>query len=165
MFSQRQTDKTGMCLGSFSSKVFQCFFNILTLFGKKEQKYKKESYKSNNIIYKMYTKSHCNTNRKIISSSTPIPATPRWQTVPVFFRPRPSLFSSVSYDRVVHVDNHLDHKVLLDLGVLQTGLVGQELPGEEPPLAGHVNLFVLLQLFLELGDGVRHARCQAHVLS
>lgn len=50
MFSQRQTDKTGMCLGSFSSKVFQCFFNILTLFGKKEQKYKKESYKSNNII-------------------------------------------------------------------------------------------------------------------
>lgn len=113
----------------------------------------------------MYTKSHCNTNRKIISSSTPIPATPQWQTVPVFFRPRPSLFSSVSYDRVVHVDNHLDHKVLLDLGVLQTGLVGQELPGEEPPLAGHVNLFVLLQLFLELGDGVRHARRQAHVLS
>lgn len=75
------------------------------------------------------------------------------------------MFSSVSYDQVVHVDNHLDHKVLLDLGVLQTGLVGQELPGEEPPLAGHVNLFVLFQLFLELGDGVRHARCQAHVLS
>lgn len=65
-----------MCLGRvFSSKVFQCFFNILTLFGKKEQKYKKESYKSNNIIYKMYTKSHRKTNRKIISSSTPIVAT------------------------------------------------------------------------------------------
>lgn len=41
MLSQRQTDKTGMCLGSFSSKVFQCLFIILTLFGKKGTKIQK----------------------------------------------------------------------------------------------------------------------------
>lgn len=113
----------------------------------------------------MYTKSHRNTNRKIISSPTPIPAPLYGKPFTFSFQPRPSLLHSVSYDRGVYVDNHLDHKVLLDLGVLQTSLVGQELAGEEPPLAGHVNLLLLLQLLLELGDGVGHASRQAHILS
>lgn len=113
----------------------------------------------------MYTKPHRNTNRKIISSPTPIPAPLCGNPFTFSFQPQPSLFHSVSYDWGVHVDNHLDHKVLLDLGVLQTTLVGQELAGEEPPLAGHVNLLLLLQLLLELGNGVRHASCQTHILS
>lgn len=73
--------------------------------------------------------------------------------------------SSVGYDRRVSVDDHLDDKVLLDLGVLQASLVSQELSGEEPPLAGHLDFLLLLQLFLELGDGVGQAGCQTHILS
>lgn len=91
----------------------------------------------------MYTKFHCITNWERILSPTPIPA-PLSGTSFIF-----ALFhSSVSYDWRVHVDYYLDDKVLLDLGILQTGLVSQELPGKEPPLAGHVNFLLFFQLFL-----------------
>lgn len=49
---------------------------------------------------------------------------------------------SVSYDWKIYIDNHLDDKVLLDLGILQTGFVSQELPGKEPPLADYVYVFL-----------------------
>lgn len=113
----------------------------------------------------MYIKFHRSTMWKMISSPAPIRA-PLSNMSAIF----PSLSGapthfSVNYDGSVHVDNHLNHKVLLDLGVLQTSLVGQELPREEPPLAGHINVFLFFQLFLELCDGVGDAGCQAHVLS
>lgn len=101
----------------------------------------------------------------MISSPTPIPAL--LSGISLIFPLIHGAIShdSVSYDGSVHIDNHLDHKVLLDLGVLQTSLVRQELPRKEPPLAGHIDFFLFFQLLLELGDGVRHAGCQTHILS
>lgn len=65
--------------------------------------------------------------------------------------------------RLVHDD--LDDKVLLDLGVLQAGLVCEELAGEEPALVGRVDVLLGLQLFLEQADGVGHAGAQTHVFA
>lgn len=48
----------------------------------------------------------------------------------------------VVWCRLVHDD--LDHKVLLDLGVLQAGLVREELSREEPALVGQVNVLLSL---------------------
>lgn len=64
---------------------------------------------------------------------------------------------------LVHDD--LDNKVLLDLGVLQAGLVCEELAGEEPALVGRVDVLLGLQLFLEQADGVGHAGAQTHVFA
>lgn len=96
----------------------------------------------------MYTKLHCSANWKMISGPTPIPAP--LSGMSLIFSPlhSPLSPSSVSYDLRVHIDNHLNDKVFLDLGVLKTSLVSQELPGKEPPLAGHVNFFPFFQLFL-----------------
>lgn len=113
----------------------------------------------------MYTKFHCNTNLKTISSSTPIPAALSGTSFIFSSLRGPVSHSSVTFDRRVRINNHLDDKVLLDLGVLQTSLVSQELPRKEPPLAGHVNVFLFFQLLLELSDGVGHAGCQTHILS
>lgn len=60
----------------------------------------------------------------------------------------PLSHSSVNYHWRVHIDNHLNDKVLLDLSVLKTSLVSQEFPGKEPPLTGHANFFLFFQLFL-----------------
>lgn len=48
----------------------------------------------------------------------------------------------VVWCRLVHDD--LDHEVLLDLGVLQAGLVREELSREEPALVGQVNVLLSL---------------------
>lgn len=64
---------------------------------------------------------------------------------------------------LVHDD--LDNKVLLDLGVLQPGLVCEELPGEEPALVDGLDVLLSLQLFLEQADGVAHAGVQTHVFA
>lgn len=63
------------------------------------------------------------------------------------------------------VDDDLDDKVLLDLGVLQPRLVREQLPGEEPTLVGSVNVVLGLKLLLELPDGVSHAGAEAQVLA
>lgn len=66
---------------------------------------------------------------------------------------------------VVLVHDDLDHKVLLDLGVLQAGLVRKELSGEEPALVGQVNVLLSLQLLLQQADGVGHAGVQTQVFA
>lgn len=48
----------------------------------------------------------------------------------------------------LRIDDDLDDKVLLDLGVLQPRLVCQQLPGEEPALVGGVDVVLGLQLLL-----------------
>lgn len=69
----------------------------------------------------------------------------------------------VVWCRLVHDD--LDHKVLLDLGVLQAGLVREELSREEPALVGQVNVLLSLKLFFQQADGVGHAGVQAQVFA
>lgn len=96
-----------------------------------------------------------NTNWKNLS---PTPA-------PLWFVRDVSLLFSLSHNWCICIHNHLDHKVLLDLGVLQVSLVSQELPRKEPPLAGHVNVLLFLQLFLELANGICHAGGHMHVFS
>lgn len=105
------------------------------------------------------------TNWKTMTSSTAPPAT-LCGTSLVFPSPcsSPSQ-SSVSDHRGVHIHNHLDDEIFLNLGVLQAGLVGQELPREEPPLTDYLNCFLFLQLFLQLSDGVFHTGCQTHILT
>ncbi len=93
----------------------------------------------------MYTKFHCSTNDfKHYSYS----CTPLWHVLYIIFTSWPFSHSSVGYDWRVHIDDHLDDKVLLDLGVLQASLVSQQLPRKEPPLAGDVDFFLFLQLLL-----------------
>lgn len=55
------------------------------------------------------------------------------------------------------VDDDLDDKILLDLSVLQSRLVREQLPGEEPTLVGGVDVILGLQLLLQLTYGVSHA--------
>lgn len=64
----------------------------------------------------------------------------------------------------LRVDDDLDDKVLLDLGVLQPCLVGEQLPGEEPALVGGVDVVLHLQLLLQQPDGVGHAGAEPQVL-
>lgn len=63
------------------------------------------------------------------------------------------------------VDDDLDHKVLLDLSVLKPCLVREQLPGEEPALVNGVDVFLGLQLLLQLAYGVNHADAETQVLS
>lgn len=95
----------------------------------------------------MYTKFHCSTNWNIQLQALLL-SLHRSLAHPLYLLHLLSLCLPPQLAMRVQVDNHLDDKVLLDLGVLQTSLVGQELPGEEPPLAGHVNFFLFFQLFL-----------------
>lgn len=62
------------------------------------------------------------------------------------------------------VDDDLDHKVLLDLGVLEPRLVRQQLPGEEPALVEEVDALLGLELLLQEAHGVGHAGAEAQVL-
>lgn len=64
----------------------------------------------------------------------------------------------------LRVDDDLDDKVLLDLGVLQPSLVGEQLPREEPALVGGVDVMLRLQLLLQQPDGVGHAGAEPQVL-
>lgn len=65
----------------------------------------------------------------------------------------------------LRVDDDLDDKVLLDLSVLQPRLVREQLPGEEPALVDGVDVFLGLQLLLQLPYGVGHAGAEAQVLA
>lgn len=64
----------------------------------------------------------------------------------------------------LRVDDDLDDKVLLDLGVLQPRLVREQLPGEEPALVGGVDVVLCLQLLFQQPDGVGHAGAEPQVL-
>ena len=61
------------------------------------------------------------------------------------------------------VDDDLDDKVFLDLGVLQPRLVREQLAGEEPALVRGVDVLLGVELLLQLADGVRHAGAEAQV--
>lgn len=63
------------------------------------------------------------------------------------------------------VDDDLDHKVLLDLSVLESRLVREQLPREEPALVDGVDVFLGLELLLQLAYGVNHADAETQVLS
>lgn len=65
----------------------------------------------------------------------------------------------------LRVDDDLDDKVLLDLGVLEPRLVREQLPGEEPALVCRVNVVLGLQLLLELPDGVGHAGTETQIFA
>ena len=65
----------------------------------------------------------------------------------------------------LRVDDDLDDKVLLDLSVLQPRLVREQLSGEEPALVDGVDVFLGLQLLLQLPYGVGHAGAEAQVLA
>lgn len=147
MYTQKDRQTLGCASWDyFSSKVFQCF-SIFWLHLEKEKNTKRSHIKAISYI-KMYRKSHCNTNSRMLSSPMSIPA-PLSGTSFTFALLRSLVsHSSVCYDRRVHVHDHLDHKVLLDLGVLQSGLVSQELPRKEPPLASNVDVFLFFQLLL-----------------
>lgn len=63
----------------------------------------------------------------------------------------------------LRVNDDLDDKVLLDLGVLEAGLIREQLPREEPALVCRVDVMLGLQLLLQLPDGVGHAGTEAQV--
>lgn len=63
----------------------------------------------------------------------------------------------------LRVDDDLDDKVLLDLGILEPCLIREQLPREEPALVCRVDVVLGLQLLLELPDGVGHAGAEAQI--
>lgn len=65
----------------------------------------------------------------------------------------------------LRVDNDLNDKVLLDLGVLEPRLIREQLPGEEPALVRRVDVVLGLQLLLQLPDGVGHAGAETQVFA
>lgn len=65
----------------------------------------------------------------------------------------------------LRVDDDLNDKVLLDLGVLEPRLIREQLPGEEPALVCRVDIVLGLQLLLELPDRVAHASAETQIFA
>lgn len=65
----------------------------------------------------------------------------------------------------LRVDDDLDDKVLLDLGILEPRLIREQLPREEPALVCRVNVVLGLQLLLELPDRVGHAGAETQIFA
>lgn len=65
----------------------------------------------------------------------------------------------------LRVDDDLDDKVLLDLGILEPRLIREQLPREEPALVCRVNVVLGLQLLLELADRVGHAGAETQIFA
>lgn len=65
----------------------------------------------------------------------------------------------------LRVDDDLDDKVLLDLGILEPCLIREQLPREEPALVCRVNVVLGLQLLLQLPDRVGHAGAETQIFA
>lgn len=65
----------------------------------------------------------------------------------------------------LRVDDDLDDKVLLDLGILEPCLIREQLPREEPALVCRVNVVLGLQLLLELPDCVGHVGAETQIFA
>ena len=63
------------------------------------------------------------------------------------------------------IDDDLDDKIFLDLGLLEPCAVCEQLPREEPSLPGWFNALLGVQLPLELPHRVGQAGAEPHVLA